>query len=246
MSKYVWATLAAGFLISQPAFAFSHCPGVLPDPVWPIKTQILQVEEHARSYGGDRAPPEMRACAYYQHALLLQFAGTPDKAIEYYTHAIGLMNTFADAFAARGDAYADLGQHDKAAEDYAALDALGPVDGPMDLNGRCWVRAVRGRPLDLALADCNESLRGDMTEKEKSAALDTRCFVYFRMGNYAAAIADCDTALKLDQSSTGSLYVRDLAKLRSGDAAGGNADIARAQTISHRIAEEYAVWGVKP
>ena len=42
-----------------------------------------------------------------------------------------------------------------------------------------------------------------------------------------------------------SLYGRGVAKLRSGDRAGGEADIAAAQAIKADIAQVYAGYGVK-
>ena len=66
------------------------------------------------------------------------------------------------------------------------------------------------------------------------------------MGNYAAAIADDSAALAIDAKSASSLYVRGLARHKSGDAAGGDADIAAAKAIDPKIADTYAGYGVTP
>ena len=166
-----------------------------------------------------------------------------EQAVESYTHAVELKNDFADAYAARGDAYADLGQHDKATEDYTKVASLSSVEGSRDLGLRCWVRAVRGRPLDLALADCKESLRNAPKDAD---ALAARGLVYLRMGNYDAAIDDFDAALKINASMSDSFYLRGIAKLRMGDMAGGNADIAYVKKMIPNIADRYATWGVMP
>ena len=225
--------------ISNPARAFSHCPVVLPSPAWPLKIQIVRVEAELHSYP---MPSERRACSYYRRGLLQHFAHLQEQAIDSYSRAIALKNDFADAYAARGDAHADLGQHDKAEEDYLKVTSLSSVDSARDLGMRCWVRAVRGRPLDLALADCQEALRNGPGDAD---ALAARGFVRLRMGEYDAAIDDFNAALNINPRVSDVFYLRGIAKLRSGDA-GGNADIARVKDMIPNVAERYATWGVVP
>jgi hypothetical protein len=43
-----------------------------------------------------------------------------------------------------------------------------------------------------------------------------------------------------------SLYLRGLSRLKTRDAAGGDADIAAAKAIDPKIADEYARYGVTP
>jgi tetratricopeptide (TPR) repeat protein len=181
--------------------------------------------------------PEVRARALYQRGLLYQFEGKYDLAIADYTSAIAWQHDFLDAYEARGDAFADLGQPDKAKADYQIT---GMDRG--DDSERCWVRTVRGRPLDRALADCNAALKD---YPDNPNILQSRCFVYYRMGKYDAAIADCETAEKSHPRFDGALYVGGLAKLRKGDTTGGNANIAAAIAADYRIADLYALYGVK-
>jgi tetratricopeptide (TPR) repeat protein len=228
---------ADAFLSSAYAFSRVICYGD-PNPKRSINSEILDCT-------GDfvfTRPTEDKAAIFYGRGLLYQLDGQNDRAIDDFTHAIGWMSDFADAFEARGDAYDAIGQHDHALEDYAQASKLAQGT-PMDLNDRCWMRAVRGYPLDRALADCTESLR---QSPDLWHTLDTRCLVYFRMGNYAAAIADCDAAIKQQPHLASSLYVRGAAKLRSGDTAGGNADIETAKSDYSNIADVFALYGVKP
>jgi hypothetical protein len=60
-----------------------------------------------------------------------------------------------------------------------------------------------------------------------------------------AAIADYDSALKLQPQTASSLYGRGVAKRKKGDSSGGNADIAAARAIQANIGEEFARDGVK-
>ena len=191
---------------------------------------------------GSGPPPESRAEGYYERGLLYSLQGKIDLAIADYTSAIGWQRTYADAYEARGDAYADLGQPEKANTDYETAYKISG-DGLGGLGSRCWMRAVRGHPLDRALSDCNKFLRSEPDNKD---VLQSRCFVYYRMGNYSAAITDCAAAEKLQPRFADALYVGGLAKLRQGDTAGGDADIAAARDADYEIADLYALYGVKP
>lgn len=111
------------------------------------------------------------------------------------------------------------------------------------LNGACWARATRGLQLDVALSNCDESLQ---LKADDAPTLDSRCFVRFRMGQFATAIGDCDAALRLDPKMPSSLYVRGLADIRLGYPGPGAADIASAKAIDPGIADTYAGYGVTP
>jgi tetratricopeptide (TPR) repeat protein len=224
--------------LAPPAYAFSG-QGCYMDPALnrSMSAMILALQI---SIGDGSANSEDRTCMLYGLGTLHQFEGKYDLAIADYTHAIGWMRDFPDAYFARGDAYEALGQHDKALADYYAAQA-GGRDEVWGIADRCWVRAVRGFPLDAALIDCNEAVR------ELPSAwsfLDERCFVHYRMGDYADAIADCNAALKIKDRLAPALYIGGLAKVHSGDVAGGNADIAAAKSVDYRIADAFAQFGV--
>ncbi|MFZ0237601.1 MAG: hypothetical protein WAL37_09575 [Xanthobacteraceae bacterium] len=59
------------------------------------------------------------------------------------------------------------------------------------------------------------------------------------------AIADFDTALRLDAKMPTALYGRGYAKLKRGNAGAGNADIAAAQALDPKIATEFAGYGLQ-
>lgn len=50
--------------------------------------------------------------------------------------------------------------------------------------------------------------------------------------------------MKLNPKVSFSLYGRGLAKLKSGDTAGGNADIVAAKAMNPKVADRYAKYGV--
>lgn len=223
-----------------PAFAFSgeNC-SFTPKPNWPPKTIILQLRQWASSGGTSW---ESKACIYYGMGLLGAFMGQNQAAVGAYTHALNIMENFRDAYEARADALMYVGKFDEAEADYAKAEQF-PLGQPEAVHSRCWQRAIRGYPLERALADCNAAISAKPREWY---FLDSRCLVYFRLDKYAAAIADCAAALKSMPTIAGTLYVRGLAKLRSGDTEGGKTDVAAAKSINGHIDEDYAVFGVVP
>jgi tetratricopeptide (TPR) repeat protein len=161
-------------------------------------------------------------------------------AVDDYSRALGWMHEPAAVYEMRGDAYEDAGQHAQALADYA--EAAKTKQDASALDNLCWVRAVRGHPLDRALANCNDALK---QRADDTNAREARCLVFFRLGRYAEAIPDCDAVLKENPRVAGALYIRGLAKRHSGDEAGGAKDIAAATALNDNTAASFAVWGVK-
>ncbi len=147
----------------------------------------------------------------------------------------------AGDFADQGEARIWAGQYAGGMADYDKAVALKPDDAPM-LNARCFARAEAGKDLDAALADCNASLA---TDPNNAATLDSRGFVYFRMGQLDKALADDDAALKLFPRQTQTLYIHGLIERRKGDTTAGDADVAAATAIDPTVVATYAHYGVE-
>jgi tetratricopeptide (TPR) repeat protein len=90
------------------------------------------------------------------------------------------------------------------------------------------------------MVDCNEAIKLDRND---SRILDSRAFVYLKLGQLDKSIADYDAALKIDPELGDSLYGRGVAKKRKGDSVGG-ADIVAAKAIRANIVEEYKKYGI--
>jgi tetratricopeptide (TPR) repeat protein len=104
---------------------------------------------------------------------------------------------------------------------------------------RCSARTFAGQ-LQGALADCNEALR---RAPKDVTALTNRGFVYFRLGQFEAAIRDFSASLRSKpKDNEESLYGRGLAKQKSGDETGGDADIAAAKATDAKVAESWVVF----
>jgi Flp pilus assembly protein TadD len=75
--------------------------------------------------------------------------------------------------------------------------------------------------------------------------LNSRALVQFKLGVFDKAIADYTAAIAQDAKDADSLYGRGVAKQKSGDKAGGDADIAAAKALRANVAEISADYGIK-
>jgi tetratricopeptide (TPR) repeat protein len=118
---------------------------------------------------------------------------------------------------------------------------------PDALNSRCWVRAIEGADLALALTDCNAALKRAAKSSPFYAAVEnSRALVFLRMGDYEKSLADYDASLKINPKNASSLYGRGIDKLRKQRTADGDADIAQATAIRPQITDEFKRRGILP
>jgi tetratricopeptide (TPR) repeat protein/predicted aspartyl protease len=110
------------------------------------------------------------------------------------------------------------------------------------LNDRCWARAMLGRDLDKALADCNEAVKLASGEAQ---FLDSRGMAYLRLGRLDQSIADYNAVLKR-QRIPWSFYGRGLAEEKKGLKAQGDADIAAATALDPKLPDEAKRFGLTP
>jgi tetratricopeptide (TPR) repeat protein len=156
--------------------------------------------------------------------------------------AIRLNPKLAEPYNNRGSAYQRKGDFARASADYGEVTKLQPQNADA-WSARCWVRGVAGREVQQALQDCNQALK---LKADAPDVLDSRGFVYLKLGQNDSAINDYNAALKLDPKLAGALYGRGVAKQKKGDRTGSAADIAAAKAIQANIAEEFAKYGVRP
>ena len=145
--------------------------------------------------------------------------------------------------AVRGRDIALQGRVDAVAAQIAALtDAL--TENPRDaglLNNRCWVRAVAGRELDIALADCNASL---LVQPNNANTLDSRALVHLKRGALDDALRDYNAALVIEPNSGHYLYGRGLVRRALGLNAEAEADFAAGERAQPGVAEMYRTYGI--
>jgi tetratricopeptide (TPR) repeat protein len=165
--------------------------------------------------------------------------GEYDRAIEAFDEAIALHPNYGEAFANRAEAHLRKNEYDRAVRDYDAAIGLDPNLKSV-WSGRCWSRAIVGA-LQAAMEDCNRALQA----ATDAATFDSRGLIYLKMGQLGAAIEDYSSALRSEPKLASALYGRGLAKLRSGDRAGGDADVSAAKTIQGNVGDDFARYGLR-
>ena len=153
--------------------------------------------------------------------------------------ALALQPDQPGALTVRGVVHANQNDFRDAMRDFAQVLDKNPAD-PEALNGRCYARARVLQALDGALADCNAALKESPDDAE---ILDSRGFVYFRMGKFDLAKADYDRAIAADPLAP-TLYKRGILKNRTGE--GGKEDIAAALALDPRAGDDMTSIGVIP
>lgn len=110
-------------------------------------------------------------------------------------------------------------------------------DSEAAYNERCYLRALLGRDLDKALDDCNMAMK---LKPGTAALLDSRGFVYLKLGRYQESIADYSAAIRFaDHPPPTSFYGRALAEQKTGNTIGATADIQAADMLSPGIEKKF-------
>ncbi len=118
---------------------------------------------------------------------------------------------------------------------------------PYALIGRCWAHGALNSALHEAENDCNRALR--LIGKANSAYADTladRGLVRLRLDNVKGALEDYEASLVNEPKHAWPLYGRGLCRLRLGQKAQGDADLAAATAIRPGIGAEAAKYGLAP
>lgn len=167
-----------------------------------------------------------------------------DRAIADCDDAIRLDPRFFAAFDSRGLAYLEKGDYDHAIADISEAIKFAEELGHSDWNvfqliGRARAYRAKG-DYDHAIADLEREISLVDTVDQSAVLLGLRGEVYSMKGDNNRAIASYDASLQAKPNVARPLYGRGLAKLKKGDVAGGNADIAAAKAIKPDVADEVA------
>jgi tetratricopeptide (TPR) repeat protein len=180
--------------------------------------------------------------AYLIRAQLYEKAGDFNQALVDVDRALTLAPKVAQIRLRRINLLARKHDYAHAIAENDTLVAEAPKDAGL-LNSRCWMRAMWGQELTVALADCDASLGISPASPD---TLDSRGLVNLRLGHLDEALADYNAALEKRPKAASSLYGRGLVELRKGKPSDGQADLAAARSINPKIDTEYANYGLTP
>jgi tetratricopeptide (TPR) repeat protein len=111
------------------------------------------------------------------------------------------------------------------------------------LTWRCLIRAEGSIELDQARKDCDDAIKFD---SGATLAFVARGLVKLRLGQWDGAIADYSAALAIQPRDYRALYGRGIARLRKGEKAAGERDLADARRYSFDVDAEHAPMGLAP
>ncbi len=154
---------------------------------------------------------------------------SPDDGTVVYFHAVILDR--------RGDDERALAEINRA----VSLLADDPDFLPAALGRRCRIRADLDIELDLALADCEGSLR-TVEKEDRPNTRFLRGLVYYRLGRHADAVADFDQTVSTAKLAGPAHFMRGLAKRALGDATAGDADVAEGIRLYPEAGKVYAPY----
>ena len=183
----------------------------------------------------DTITKDARAFAYNQRAVAHGRNENWAQVLRDHDESIRLNGTSPVFFANRAVAHMRLGSYDEAAKDFDRSLALDPKSTTA-INGqgltarqqRDYPRAIERFTLALAYLPASAT---DI----RAIYLGNRGLTYLLMEKHDDALIDLNRALSIDPKSAFALFARGVVKIRRGDAAGGEADIAAAKTIQSDI-----------
>jgi tetratricopeptide (TPR) repeat protein len=194
--------------------------------------------EYCKSYAQDgQADPDHYQAGEYALGWAYRLAGDFPNAETTMSDVIRLDPSWINAYMERSTAYAEEGKYAEALGDVEQIARM-TNDEALPQMQRCWVRAVAGKDLELAAADCESAMGHYPADFAVQLA---RALTDYKRGDRKAAIAACDIAIASRPKGAGAYYMRGIAK-----GAGGANDIESAKDLDPYIDVEFAGYGVKP
>jgi tetratricopeptide (TPR) repeat protein len=204
------------------------------------ETPDARVNACSSVIAGGQLSNDRLAAVFFNRGNAYVALGQLRQAIADYDQVIRLKPTSAIAFTNRGSVFHRLGEYDRAIRDFDQALTLSPNDA-LALNDRCLDLAIVGK-LGEAAADCDQALT---LAPNAAEVMGSRALINLKSGRTQAALTDYDHALASGKPVAGWLFGRGIAKIRLGDKAGVDADIAAAKRLEPDIAKQYARYGVR-
>lgn len=169
---------------------------------------------------------------------------TPDQQINGCTAVIASRSVTGDKLAIvynlRGNAYLYKGDYDRAIEDYNES-ILRDISNGDTFYNRGIAYGGKGN-FDHAIADFSHAIGGYDPSRHpayyKRDYFKARGNAFSNKGDFEKAIADYSDAIKIDPNFARAYYNRSVAKMKTGDKVGSDADLAQAKQLQANIGPE--------
>lgn len=181
------------------------------------------------------------ASALANRAAIYASEGKYDLAIRDLDRAIVVEPKNPVALYNRGYAHFAKREYDKAISDYGKAIEVDPSMG-IAYNNRCLSRAISGKDLVAALADCDQALKLNPLNLDTR---DTRGFIYLKLGDPALAVNEYNATLDIDPNRPLALYGRGIARIMNGQTQDGEADKTAAKSLNPEVDKQFLPYGLK-
>ncbi len=226
---------------SQAAFDFSHAILIKPDDhiYLTARGRVLlaqnkfdeAIADFDRVFKHTIINPEVSALRGEAHYWKKNYQA----ALADLNRAIQYKPLLGEAYLNRARVYKALGELDKALPDLDKALEINPKQAAA-LRNRCVVRAVLGKDMAGALADCEAAIAVD---GRKTEHLSNRGMVKLLTSKIDEAIADFTEALAKDPKNHEALQGRGIARLRSGDAGAAQQDFDASERLLPGISQRF-------
>lgn len=243
MNRFVMASLRAAlliFLLSSGSAALAQAQAQAQVECNSSSGQA-QVDACTRDINSGRFSGRELSNKYVIRGLGYESLQKFDEAFANYEQAILVDPKNAYAYANRGDMHLLRGEQTRAFGDFSTAIQIEP-NNALNWNARCWALTRSNIDLKRALEDCTRAIE---LNSKYWQFYSNRAFANLRLSNFDQAISDSEIAIKLRPKSEDAYYLRGLARLRKGDTAGGEADVAEAERLRAGVAKEYEGYGLK-
>lgn len=174
------------------------------------------------------AEPAQRAAALVQRGMVRAAQGEHPRAVADFGRALRLDGANTDAYSERGAVHQQRGAYDLAVRDY---DAALAIDPRHSIAAYRREQALQGR-VDSVVQQIAQLTELLSREPQNTAALNNRCWVRaINDEDLNAALADCDTAVRIDPRSANALDSRGLVHLKRGEFQAALADYEAALAL---------------
>jgi Flp pilus assembly protein TadD len=179
--------------------------------------------------------PPVKARSYHNCGFAYGNLGQLDKAIDYYSLAIGINPDYLDSYIDRGNAYGNLGKWDKAIADYSRAIEIDPTF-VMAWSDRGIAYGNLGQ-LDKAIADFSKAIEID---PKKATAWSNLGVAYWKLGKWDKSIASYSKALEIDPRNATIYYNRGFAYYNLGQWENAIADYTKSLELDPNNLKAYS------
>ncbi len=207
-----------------------------------LHAQLYKFDEAAKDFDNIIALQPANVYALQSRAQLrAEQQNNPTGAIADWTRVLAIDSLNPSAYFARGNLFQAQQKFDEARRDYGECLRVGNIDNILALTQRGFC-AMKLKQTDAAMADFTTAIKLGTSDSSLRGQLFDAWFyrgsLHLQRRKFAEAIFDLDAALRLNDQSGESYYLRGYAKMLGGRNQDGCIDVSEAKELKYPAANE--------